>query len=286
MADLTDFDALWNYDDPAATELKFRSLLPAAGADPAYHAALLTQIGRAQGLQRQFDAAHRTLDEAEQLVEDNMTPARIRLLLERGRVYNSSRRADEAAPLFLMAWELALSVGEDFYAIDAAHMLGICEPPERRMEWNLRALDLAERSAQPRARGWLGSLYNNLAWTFHDQGDPVRALDLFEKALRFRQAQDNQRAQVRIARWSVARCLRTLGRIEEALAEQRALESEHEAAGSRDGYVLEEIAENLLLLGRRDEARPYFARAYTELSADPWLRESEPARLERLRDNG
>jgi hypothetical protein len=77
-----------------------------------------------------------------------------------------------------------------------------------------------------------------------------------------------------------------LGRVEEALTEQRTLERVHEAAGSHDGYVFEEIAENLLLLGRRDEARPYFARAYAELSADPWLTESEPARLERLRANG
>ena len=59
-----------------------------------------------------------------------------------------------------------------------------------------------------------------------------------------------------------------------------------EAVGSRDGYVFEEIAENLLLLGRPDDARPYFARAYAELAANLWLLESEPARLERLKANG
>src|SRR6185503_17006841 len=92
MTELPDFDALWNYGDPAATEAQFQALLPAAGAAPAYHAALLTQIARAQGLQRQFDAAHETLDAAERLIASNMTSARIRLLLERGRVYNSAQR--------------------------------------------------------------------------------------------------------------------------------------------------------------------------------------------------
>ncbi|MEP7359728.1 MAG: tetratricopeptide repeat protein [Anaerolineales bacterium] len=286
MTDLPDFDALWNYDDPAGTEAKFRALLPAAGAQPAYHAALLTQIARTQGLQRQFEAAHGTLDEAERLIDPSMTSTRIRLFLERGRVYNSSQHIPEAAPLFRAAWDLALAAGEDFYAVDAAHMLGICEPPERQAEWNLRALDLAERSAQPRARGWLGSLYNNLGWTFHDQGDPTRALDLFEKALAFRQGQPGKQAEVLIAQWCVARCLRTLGRVEEALAQQQTLEREHAAAGSGDGYVFEEIAENLRLLGRLAEARPYFARAHAELSADAWLAEQEPARLQRLAELG
>ncbi len=282
MTDLPDFDALWDYNDPAATEAQFRAILPTAGADPAYHAALLTQLARTQGLQRQFDVAHQTLDAAETLIDTRMTVARIRLLLERGRVFNSARRPTEAAPLFQAAWDLALSAGEDYYAVDAAHMLGICEPPERQVEWNLKALELAERSTQPRARRWLGPLYNNLGWTFHDQGNPLRALDLFEKGLAFRRTQPGNDAEILIARWCVARCLRTLGQVDEALAQQRELERDQAAAGGSDGYVSEEIGENLLLLGRPDEARPYFARAYAALSTDPWLAESEPDRLKRL----
>jgi hypothetical protein len=37
--------------------------------------------------------------------------------------------------------------------------------------------------------------------------------------------------------------------------------AELDALGETDGYVLEEIAECLLALGRGDEARPLFARA-------------------------
>ncbi|HEX6385768.1 MAG TPA: hypothetical protein VF177_13945, partial [Anaerolineae bacterium] len=66
---LPDFDQLWDYSQPASTEERFRELLPAAEAagDDSYLAQLLTQIARAQGLQRQFAAAHETLDEAEKL---------------------------------------------------------------------------------------------------------------------------------------------------------------------------------------------------------------------------
>jgi tetratricopeptide (TPR) repeat protein len=91
---------------------------------------------------------------------------------------------------------------------------------------------------------------------------------------------------VRIALWAEARTLRSLGRVEEALALQQELLREFDTLGEPDGYVYEELAECLAALGHDDEARPYFARAYETLSRDPWLAESEPARLERLRDLG
>jgi len=284
VTQMLDFDSLWNYDDPAATELQFRQLLPSAETrgDASYHAQLLTQIARAQGLQRQFDAAHQTLDQAAKLLTDNLHTAHIRLLLERGRVLNSSGNSDEAHPLFLQAWELAQVGQEDFYAIDAAHMLAIVSPSDEQMQWNLKALALAESSTQPRARKWLGSLYNNIGWTYHDAGQHSEARDVFEKALRYRLEQAEP-STIRIAKWCVARTLRSLGRTQEALDQQFALLADHQAAGSSDGYVSEEIGECLLELGRTDESRPYFAQAYAELSKDQWLVANEAARLERLK---
>ena len=280
-----DFDDLWDYNDPEATERKLRGLLPSAAGDASYHAQLLTQIARAQGLQRKFDEAHRTLDEAQSLLTDDLAQARIRYLLERGRVFNSSKHREQARPLFLEAWELATSAGEDSYAIDAAHMLGIVEQPEQALEWNLKALVLAETTPDERAQKWRCSLYNNIGWTYHDAGNYQKAFDLFERALRWREAQ-GRLPQIRIAKWCVARALRSLGRLEEALAAQQALLAEHENAGGKDGYVYEELGECLLALNRQEEARPYFALAYDELSKDPWLADNEPARLERLKQLG
>ena len=146
-------------------------------------------------------------------------------------------------------------------------------------------MEAAEVSDDPRAQGWLGALYNNTGWTYHDTGEYERALELFEKGLAWRKERDNDQAK-QIAKWTVARAKRSLGRTEEALAMQQSLLEEHESAGTSDGYVYEEIAECLLTLGRQDEARPHFERAYIELSKDDWLTENEPERLERLKRLG
>lgn len=285
---LTDFDALWDYNDPARTEVKFRELLPGAkeSSDKSYYAQLLTQIARTQGLQRKFEDAHQTLDTVEVLLTDELIVAKIRYLLERGRVYNSSNQPDKSKPLFLEAWELGVAKGEDFYAIDAAHMLGIVEPPEKQLEWAGKAMELAEKSTDQRARNWLGSLYNNTGWTYHDLKQYDKALELFEKSLRWREGKNDEEG-IRIARWTIARTYRSLGRIEKALQIQRELEKEFEQKGiEHEGYVFEELGECLLLLQKEDEARKYFKLAYDLLSKNQWLVANQPERLKRLRQLG
>jgi len=307
---LPDFDALWDFQHPDSTEAAFLAILPAAreaaareeartgpaaareaasaGDGPAreapargYLVELLTQIARTQGLQRRFDDAHGTLDEAQSLLRADLERARVRTMLERGRVFNSSGRREEARPHFADAWELARASGEDGLAVDAAHMIAIVETPENALAWNLDALALAEASSDPKAGRWRGSLYNNIGWTYHDMARYDEALEHFRKGESWRREQGQAR-ETRIATWSVARCLRSLGRVDEALALQYELAKEWAAAGEPDGYVPEEIGECLLALGRAGEARPYFAEAYTLLSNDPWLGANEPERLRRL----
>jgi tetratricopeptide (TPR) repeat protein len=278
---------LWDFGDPAASEARFRALLPRAGAaaDAEYRVEALTQVARAEGLRMRFDDALRTLDGAEAALRPGMDRARTRVLLERGRVLNSSNRPAEAAPLFGAAWEAARAAGLDGLAVDAAHMLGIVRPGAEGLDWNLRALALAETSADPEAAAWAGSLANNIGWAHHGEGRYEEALASFRTALAFREAR-GQAGGIRVARWCVARCLRSLGRVPEALAMQEALLAETEAAGRPDGFVHEELGECLLLLGRADEARPRFRRAHELLAKDPWLARDEPARLERLRSLG
>ncbi|MCA9903255.1 MAG: tetratricopeptide repeat protein [Anaerolineae bacterium] len=284
---LPDFDALWDYDHPAATEEQFRALLPAAEAsgDLAYPLELQTQIARTLSLQRRFDEAHALLDQVKRKLAGAPTRPQIRYWLERGRAYNSAGQRDQARLCFASAWEQAQAAREDFHAVDAAHMLAIVESGQAALDWNLKALALAENSPQERARTWCGSLYNNIGWTYHDQGDYPAALEIFRKALDLRRA-DGKPGPIQIARWCIARTLRSLGRVDEALAIQQALLSEHDPNADPPGYTYEELGECLLLLGREAEARPYFARAYTVLSQDAWLVANEPARLERLRTLG
>jgi tetratricopeptide (TPR) repeat protein len=286
-APLPDIDSVWDFDHPDASEAAFAALLPLARAsgDPDYLAQLLTQVARAEGLQMKFDHASRTLDEAEAMITAETPTARVRLLLERGRVLNSSKRREESKPFFLEAWDLARETGAGGLAVDAAHMLGIVERGDASVAWNEKAIAYAEASSDPKARRWLGSLYNNLGWTWHDAGDAAKAYGLFQKALAAREAEGTA-GLIRIARWCVARALRSLGRLDEALAIQRRLLAENEAAGAPDGYVHEEIGEILLARGDESGAAPHFAAAWKVLSEDPWLRRDETARLERMRQLG
>jgi tetratricopeptide (TPR) repeat protein len=281
---LSELDTLWSFDDPAESERAFQIVTGRARmeSDGAFLTEALTQLARAQGLQRRFDDARRTLDEAEAALRRDDRRARIRLLLERGRVTNSSGADGQGSASFLEAWELARAADEDALAVDAAHMLGIVEPPDEAWSWNERAMELARASPDPRARRWVGSLANNMGWARHEAGRYDDALELFRIALDERRATGSP-DQLRIARWCVARCLRSLGRVDEALTEQRALADELAAAGLDDGYVDEEIGECLLSLGRDEEARPSFARAAELLAADPTV---TPERLERLRAAG
>ena len=287
MNSVSDFDEMWDYSDPENTEKVFRKLVPEDlnSTDPEYHTQLLTQIARTHSLRRQFDEAHRILDDAEALLSDQTPVARIRYLLERGRTFNSAGDVESARPLFEEARDLAREIGEDYHAVDAAHMLGICETGSKALRWNEIAMDEAEASNDSRAKEWLGALYNNTGWTYHDVGEYERALELFEKGLAWR-VEWNNPVTIRIAKWSVARALRSLERTSEALDMQRALLEEHESAGTKDGYVYEELAECLLILGKADEARAFFNLAYHELSKDAWLKENEADRLERLRQLG
>jgi tetratricopeptide (TPR) repeat protein len=278
-------DSLWDYDKPQVTELKFRELLPAAekSGNQSYYAELLTQLARTQSLQRKFDNAHDILNKAEQVIKGkNMPVAQIRYLLERGRTFNSANEKEKSATLFKEAYHKALFQNEDFYAIDAAHMLGIAEKPQEQLSWNIKAMDLAEKSTDTRAKKWLGSLYNNIGWTYHDLKDYVKALCLFEKALAWRTDQKDERG-IFIAKWTIGRIYRSLDRIDEALKIQNGLLDEiQQKKLPPSGFVFEEIAECLLIKNKNTEAKEYFKTAYQILSKDIWLKANEPARLERL----
>jgi tetratricopeptide (TPR) repeat protein len=280
-----DFDSLWDYSKPDETERKFREVFTELSQDDQLSLELLTQIARAQGLQRKFDEAHKTLDFVEKKLKNDPSRAKVRYLLERGRAFNSSGSADQARPLFEQAEEMATQLSDDFYAVDAVHMLAILADPPQSLALNLRAIKLAESSGQEKTRNWLGSLYNNTGWAYHDLGDYESALEMFQKAEAWHESKGRVNER-RIAKWTVARTLRSMNRVEEALSRQMELEKECKSANEKDGYVLEEIGECLLALNRMEQAQPYFAEAYQLLSQDASLTAQEPARLGRLRQLG
>jgi tetratricopeptide (TPR) repeat protein len=272
-------DDLWDFEDPKASVPRLRAA--ASSAASAYvRDVWLTQVARALGLQRRFDEALEILGAPP--TDDPEVAVRRRL--ERGRVFNT--RGDGAAaarPEFEAAHDLASRNGLEHLAVDALHMIAIVVPSDEQGEWHDRAIAAAEAATDPRARQWLASLYNNAGWTRFDLGHPDEALRLFEMALAERLRIGKER-EIVIARWTVGRALRALGRIDEAFAIQQDLVPSAAGGGADDPYVEEELAECLLALGRAAEAGPHFAAAAAALGADESFVANEPERLARLRD--
>jgi tetratricopeptide (TPR) repeat protein len=288
MVKVPDFDKEWNYDDPVKTREKFLSFLTSyqAKASKSWSLELQTQIARTHSLSREFPASHKILDEVEPLIGEDMQRVRVRYLLERGRTYNSADKKEIARPLFVEAFVTAKDEGEDFLAVDAAHMVAIVEggSPDG-VQWNLKALNLARSSSEEKARGWIGSLTNNMGWDAFDGKRLDEALSLFEESRDHFLSRD-QEGRARIARWAIARVKREQGALSDALALQLELKAEYDATGTKDGYVFEELGEIYLSQGDASTAKPNFARAYEILSSDDWLMENEAARMDRIKELG
>jgi tetratricopeptide (TPR) repeat protein len=279
-----DLESRWDYYDPAESEARFRTMLAEARLSTHERLEVQTQIARALGLQGRFEEAKRALDGvAAARTRDAVVAARLHL--ERGRVLRSSGDAAAARPEFERALSEAERAGDEFLAVDALHMLAIIASPEDAARANLAAIARVEPSRDPRVRRWLAPLHINLGWAHFDRGELTQALAAFERAVPLYAVRGNP-DDVRFARWAVARAQRSLGRCVDALPAQQALLSEHRAAGTEDGFVLEEIAECLLALGRSDEARPFFRDAARVLSRDADLVRQEPERLARLKRLG
>jgi len=257
-----DIRALWNFDDPAASEVRLRAALAGAGRDDTL--SLQTQIARTYSLRSRFADAHALLDRIEPDLAGAGAEPQVRHRLERGRTFRSARQPEPARPLFEEAAALAQAAGLEDLAVDALHMVALVVPgAEAQLDWNRRALALALAARDPAARDWDASLANNIGMTLHGQGRYEDALASFRTALAARERIGDP-VRIRVARWMIAWTLRSLQRHEEALDIQQRLEREAAAAGAPDAWVYEEIGENLLALGRAAEARPWFARAHEQ----------------------
>lgn len=232
---MTDPRSLWNFDDPAGSEARFREA--AAASSGPDREVLLTQVARALGLQERFDEGHAVLDQ----VQPGDPEVDVRVALERGRLVRSAGDDHAARPLFEHAAGLARESAHDELLVDALHMVALVAAGEDRVPAHEAALAAARSSHDFRARDWDASILHNIGMVHADAGDFGAALVVFEEALEARE-RIGDHARTRVARWTVAWSLRHLGRHEEALALQRALRAELAAAGESDPAVDEELA--------------------------------------------
>ena len=76
------------------------------------------------------------------------------------------------------------------------------------------------------------------------------------------------------------------GRADESMKRIRAVYDDLAATGETDGFVCEELAENLLAGGNESAAKEQFVKAWDKLKDEQWLKDAEPARYERLQEFG
>ncbi len=243
-----DLQALWDYADPAASERRFRDALTGAKGDD--ELILHTQIARSHGLRRDFERARTILRDVEPRLAAAGPEARIRHALEWGRTFASATHpkdavTDDHRAEARRAWQRALATARehrlDALAIDAIHMFAFVDTaPADQLKWGREALTLAQRSSQPAAQRWEASIQNNVGYALHQLGRHDEALTHLRAAIPLRDAQGKPQA-VREAWWMVAWTLRALDRNDEALTIQQRLEREHDAAGTSDEYVYEEL---------------------------------------------
>jgi tetratricopeptide (TPR) repeat protein len=235
-----DLGPLWDFDDPAGSEQRFRAA--AATAEGADRLVLLTQVARALGLQEEYDDGHAVLDDLAVPEPEVATW----VALERGRLLRAAGAPEESREHFVAAAATARQAGLEALHVDALHMVALVADPAEQAALTEEALAAARSATDPAARDWDASLLNNLGMTHADAGDFAAALPIFEEALAARE-RIGDAGRTRVARWMVGWALRNLGRTDEARDVQRSLQAELAAVGQHDPYVDEELA---LLDGR------------------------------------
>lgn len=284
-----------NFDDlftgnPVDIERNLTALLEEARSltDKSIYLQVMSQIALAQAMQQKFTEAHSTLDTAEELLTNEYPLAQVRLILERGRVFHQSDNIDLALPLFIKSYELSAHHHFDIHTINAAHMVAIViKDPNEKIRWNKMAIELATTTKNEKAEAWLSSLYNNLAQSYIEAEQFDDAYKSFKQCKT--QGQKSQHSIViRGAKWGMARALRSLNRLDEALILQLEVLEEYDTAAKKSelpieliragrGVVYEELAEIYNLFTRK-----FAMLAYKDLSKDQWFQKLEPSRLKRI----
>lgn len=215
-----ELDALWLPGDPIASEERLAAAVGEPDRSELVRAELETQRARALGLQGRFA-------EAESLLE-SLEPAsgslEVRVLLERGRLLLGEERAEDAIPVVEAALRAARREGSIPLAVESALVLAGADRPHAQ-QWIEEGLADLAGTGDPRTLRWGVMLHHLRGWTLLRDGDTAAALVSFEDAVEF--AEDFGTPDERFAvQWALGRCLREMGRIQEAVAIQRRLSAE------------------------------------------------------------
>lgn len=285
-SDVLDLDLPCDFSQPARAESALREILDTYRGQPERGSRALeirTQIARLQAMQGAFERALDTLAAMAKLVALYPGSAlSLRHSLESARVATLLRTPSRARPMFLNVWSDAQRSGLEFYAIDAAQMLAIIEPPKVRLEWLDRALALAVASKVPRVARWRGAIHQLIGWHHFQSEQLDKALLAFGSAVSCSLSSGDHQLSID-AHFGAGRTLRAQRKYVEALSTQEQLIAPLQRSNTASPWVHEELGECLLALNRKREAQRHFAIAFEFLGSDAWLTDNEPSRVLRLK---
>ncbi|MBD3232688.1 MAG: tetratricopeptide repeat protein [candidate division Zixibacteria bacterium] len=152
------------------------------------------------------------LEKAEETASPDDPQGWSRLLGVKGRFQWQDDKKKKATETFKGMYEYCSERGMHTRAIDAAHMVAITGAPEEQIEWGLKGIKEAEEG---NVTGWLAPLWNNLGWTYEDQGRYQESLQAYLKAREYHWRYGTERNKL-IADWAVGHAYNKLGEHDQA----------------------------------------------------------------------
>lgn len=261
-------DLIWDDLNLLKTEQDLLLLLQENKSDPAKTFEIETLIARCQAASGRVTEGKNALDILEKRLP-SLEPQRllsIRFNLERARIYVLEKQPSRARKNLSEAWSASVEEKNDYCIIDVAQVMGALVAAKEQQTWLQKGIEVAEASSQKIAKRWLPHLYISLGWKWHELRQFELALAAFEKVAPLPNDTVSPRANF-IAKWSIGRVLRSMNHAEKALDLQTKLLPKALEINFMKGRVWEEIAENLTILKRKEDAEEYFRLTY-EFFAD------------------
>ena len=262
-----DIQGLWDFEQPALSEARFRAALADASAEE--RLILQTQIARSYVLRGDLARAMGILESMADEIVAAGVEAQVRYELERGRAQASPthppetltwRALAEARQAFERAFRRAKAAERDALAIEALHGWAFTETdPQRQLDLEQDALRFIEHSSQETAQRWGCAIRIGIA-----------------QALIKLQRQDEAIAELQAAaligerlgatpcphhaRWLLGWIYRMMGRVHDALELQLRLEQAVSSPYLRRA-VFDELERLYRALSDDEQAHRYRAKA-------------------------
>jgi len=260
-------DLQWDDLNLLIAEHELQSLLQKSqGADSKSDAArfeIETLIARCQAASGRVTEGKNALDLLEKKLPA-LEPQRllsIRYNLERARIYVLEKQPSRARKNLSEAWSASVEEKNDYCIVDVTQLMAAIVAPKEQQTWLQKGVEVAEGSTQKLAKRWLPHLYISLGWKYHELRQFELAVASFEKVAGLPSDDISSRANF-IAKWSIGRVYRSMNHAERALDLQTKLLPKALEMNFMKGRVWEEIAENLTILKRKEDAEEYFRLTY------------------------